>query len=151
MGSSYPSFTTSSSLLFFQVLRKEASQFPSWGQHFGRGNQPKGESIFTGKNFAIWKCRVRIFPARWDSRFKFSHSVHCGADKNLSPERENLYPAFRQKRGEVYSFSCICCFLIAFSSIVSRASQVALWLKKKKKSACKCRRRKFDSWTEKMP
>lgn len=78
MGSTYPSFTTSSSLLFFQVLRKEASQFPNWGQHFGRGNQPKGESIFTGKNFAIWKFRVRIFPARWDSRFKFSHSVHAG-------------------------------------------------------------------------
>ena len=28
--------------------------------------------------------------------------MHCGADKNLSPEKENLYLAFRRKRGEGY-------------------------------------------------
>ena len=149
MGSTYPSFTTSSSLLFFQVLRKEASQFPNWGQHFGRGNQPKGESIFTGKNFAIWKFRVRIFPARWDSRFKFSHSVHAGLTRiYLQKGRIYILPLGRKEGKAIKSFSCICCFLIAFSSIISRASQVALWLKS---LPAKCRRREFDPWTGKIP
>ena len=73
----------------------------------------------------------------------------CGADKDLSPERENLYPALSRKEGRaIKSFSCICCFLIAFSSIISRASQVALWLKS---LPAKCRRREFDPWTGKIP
>ena len=68
----------------------------------------------------------------------------------LQKGRIYIQPLGRREGKAIESFSCICCFLIAFSSVVSRASQVALWLKKKK-SACKCRRRKFDSWTGKMP
>ena len=50
----------------------------------------------------------------------------------LQKGRIYIQPLGRREGKVIESFSCICCFLIAFSSVVSRASQVALWLKKKK-------------------
>ena len=49
----------------------------------------------------------------------------------LQKGRIYIQPLGRREGKAIESFSCICCFLIAFSSVVSRASQVALWLKKK--------------------
>lgn len=80
----------------FSSFKKRSITIPNWGQHFGRGTNQKGESIFTGKNFAIWKFRVEFFQ---QDEIQDSNSViqfMRGWQESIS--RKGGISAFRQKR-----------------------------------------------------